>query len=485
MDLPVYLLDISEDMNDDAEVDYVALVDRPAIQKNWNAFKNQQRFEVVSEDKRIISGPLMLADVPIFRSDSTYGDYYVVFSKDTIFKIAQKFFKRGYQSNVNLMHSPDQQVEGVTMFESFITDQSRGIQPMKGFEDAPDGSWFGSFKVDNEGVWNDVKEGKFKGFSVEGLFTYKTKPTKEQELMNQVYKILEQVNFGGPGSGRRPEGGGDKEISTGNINGMTPKEIVEKYNKDAKANVDKLNNSTDPDYGTHILYQDKEGNYNEERTSLHRSIVQDKINQGSTNLGTSFFLGGAPATGKSSLEKSGQVVYPQGILRVDPDGIKAELPEYKLMADNKMSKAASLVHEESSKITKDIVNNAADNKLDAVIDTVGDGTFEKVAEKAKQQRDAGKRVVAHYVTTDVETSLTREAARAEKTGRKVPNDYIKSMHKEISVIFPKLATNNTFNELHLYDNNGSTPKLIYSKKDGKETILDANAYNKFLKKANG
>jgi hypothetical protein len=193
MDLPVYLLDISEDMDDNAEVDYVALVDRPAIQKNWNAFKNEQRFEVVSEDKRIISGPLMLADVPIFRSDSTYGDYYVVFSKDTIFKIAQKFFKRGYQSNVNLMHSPNAQVEGVTMFESFITDESRGILPMKGFEDAPDGSWFGSFKVDNDEVWNDVKEGKFKGFSVEGLFTYKTKPTKEQEVMNAIKEILQRV----------------------------------------------------------------------------------------------------------------------------------------------------------------------------------------------------------------------------------------------------------------------------------------------------
>lgn len=193
MDLPVYLLDISEDMNDDAEVDYVALVDKPAIQKNWNAFKNQQRFEVVSEDKRIISGPLMLADVPIFRSDATYGDYYVVFSKDTIFKIAQKFFKKGYQSNVNLMHSPNAQVDGVTMFESFITDENRGILPMKGFEDAPDGSWFGSFKVDNQDVWNDVKEGKFKGFSVEGLFTYKTKPNKEQELMNAIKEILQKV----------------------------------------------------------------------------------------------------------------------------------------------------------------------------------------------------------------------------------------------------------------------------------------------------
>jgi hypothetical protein len=193
MDLPVYLLDISEDMNDDAEVDYISLVDKPAIMKNWNAFKNEQRFQVVSEDKRIISGPIMLSDVPIFRSDSTYGDYFVVFNKETIFKIAQKFFKRGYQSNVNLMHSPNAQVEGVTMFESFITDQSRGILPMKGFEDAPDGSWFGSFKVDNDEVWNDVKEGKFKGFSVEGLFTYKTKPTKEQEVMNAIKEILQRV----------------------------------------------------------------------------------------------------------------------------------------------------------------------------------------------------------------------------------------------------------------------------------------------------
>lgn len=483
MDLPVYLLDISEDMDDNAEVDYVALVDRPAIQKNWNAFKNQQRFEVVSEDKRIISGPLMLADVPIFRSDATYGDYYVVFSKDTIFKIAQKFFKRGYQSNVNLMHSPDKQVDGVTMFESFITDESRGILPMKGFEDAPDGSWFGSFKVENEGVWNDVKDGKFKGFSVEGLFTYKTKPSKEEELMSQVYKILEQVNFGGPGSGRRPEGGGDKETSIGKINGMTPKEIVEKYQREAQANIDKLTSS--PDIDTRKLYQDKDGNYNEERTSLHTSIVQDKINQGSTNLGTSFFLGGAPATGKSSLEKSGQVVYPQGILRIDPDGIKETLPEYNKMTENRITEAASKVHEESSKITKDVIKNAADMKMDSVIDTVGDGSFEKVAEKAQQQKDAGKRVVAHYVTTDVQTSLDRAASRAEKTGRNVPTDYIKEMHKEISTIFPKLADNNTFNELHLYDNNGSTPKLIYSKKDGKETILDANAYNKFLKKSNG
>ena len=90
MELPIFELMISDDLNDDAEVNFVALVDRPAIQKNWNAFKENAKFEIVSEDKRIISGALMLADTPIFRSDDTHGDYYVMFSKDTIFKIAQK-----------------------------------------------------------------------------------------------------------------------------------------------------------------------------------------------------------------------------------------------------------------------------------------------------------------------------------------------------------------------------------------------------------
>jgi predicted ABC-type ATPase len=484
MELPLYMLEISDDLNDDAEVQFVSLVDRPAIQKNWNAFKNEQKFQIISEDKRIISGCAMLADTPIFRSDATFGDYYVAFSKDTITKIVQKYFKKGYQNNVNLMHDPNQIETGVTMFESFISDKSRGIEPMKGFEDAPDGSWFVSMLVENDEVWDKVKQGMVNGFSIEGIFNYAPIVSKEAQVMNEIYKILEEVDLGGVGSGRRPEGGGDKE-SKGKSSSASAKEIAAKYAREAQASVDKLMSSTDPDYGTDKLYQDKDGNYNEERTAFHESIVQDKINQGSTNLGTSYFLGGAPATGKSSLESSGQVLYPQGILRVDPDGIKETLPEYNKMTENRLTEAAAKVHEESSKLSKDIVKNAADMKMDAVIDTVGDGSFEKVAEKAQQQRDAGKRVVAHYVTTDVQTSLNRAEARAQRTGRNVPTDYIKDMHREISTIFPKLASNNTFNELHLYDNNGSIPKLIYSKKDGIETILDKNAYNSFLLKSKG
>ena len=198
MELPIYELMINEDIQDDAEVSFIALVDRPAIQKNWNAFKENVKFQIISEDKRIISGAIMLSDSPIYRNDSINGEYYVVFSKDTIFKIAQKFFKKGYQANVNLMHDSNQQVSGVTMFESFISDKDRGILPMKGFEDAPDGSWFGSFKVEDDSVWEMIKEGKVKGFSVEGVFEYskaKTKEAQRQAILDRIGLTADELHL--------------------------------------------------------------------------------------------------------------------------------------------------------------------------------------------------------------------------------------------------------------------------------------------------
>jgi hypothetical protein len=252
MELPLYMLEISDDLNDDAEVQFVSLVDRPAIQKNWNAFKNEQKFQIVSEDKHIISGCAMLADTPIFRSDANFGDYYVAFSKDTIVKIVQKYFKKGYQNNVNLMHDPNQIETGVTMFESFISDKTRGIHPMKGFEDAPDGSWFVSMLVENEDVWNQVKQGNVNGFSIEGIFNYSPKVSKEQQVMSEIYKILEGVELGGPGSGRQPEGGGDKESTGGgktvSVEDEDVKDLVSKA-QDAAPEVDKLGKDLAEKYG--------------------------------------------------------------------------------------------------------------------------------------------------------------------------------------------------------------------------------------------
>ena len=193
MNLPIYEMQISEDLASDLEVQYVALVDKPAIEKNFLAFRDKQSFAIINEDRRIISGAAMLANVPIYRKDEQNGEYMVVFRPATIYDIAQKFFAKGFNNNFNLMHDPNMKCEGVTVFESFISDKTRGIQPMKGFEDAQDGSWFISAKVNNDQVWQLIKEGRVKGFSVEGMFSYKKELSKEESMLQQVYDILNGI----------------------------------------------------------------------------------------------------------------------------------------------------------------------------------------------------------------------------------------------------------------------------------------------------
>lgn len=190
--LPLYRLVITDNEEGEEEVDYVALVEYPAIQKNFIAFNNRLKF-VANEEQRVVSGPLMIADLPIYRRDDE-GEYYVLFTADEIKKIVQRFFKKGYQAKVNIEH--DKAIDGVYMFESYIIDRQRGITPPKGFEDIADGSWFGSFKVENDNIWQEVKAGTFKGFSVEGLFMYERTGkvvTPEEEIMKQIFKILAEI----------------------------------------------------------------------------------------------------------------------------------------------------------------------------------------------------------------------------------------------------------------------------------------------------
>jgi hypothetical protein len=198
MNLPLFELLINEDEGSELAVNYVALVEKPAIERDFMAFNKDEprgmKFAAVDEERRIISGPAMIADMPIYRKDDDGTEYFVVFKSPTIQAIAQKFFAKSFHQNVNIMHDPTQQVGGVTVFESFIVDAARGIQPMKGFEDVAQGSWFISAKVNNEGVWDQVKVGNIKGFSVEGIFGYKKKPTPEEAAFGEIISLLNRIS---------------------------------------------------------------------------------------------------------------------------------------------------------------------------------------------------------------------------------------------------------------------------------------------------
>jgi len=73
-------------------------------------------------------------------------------------------------------------------------DSQRGIAPMAGYEDLPNGTWFVSMKVNNPAVWQKVKEGKLKGFSIEGFFGMEKKEVKAEMSIDSAFdKILQLV----------------------------------------------------------------------------------------------------------------------------------------------------------------------------------------------------------------------------------------------------------------------------------------------------
>lgn len=159
----------------------------------------KKSFSFKTTDKQIISGPAMIPDKPIYRRGKNDEEYNVVFSKSTIQKIVERYFKNQYGNNFNLQHKQNMLADGVYLIESFIIDSSRGIKTPEGFEDLPDGTWFISCKVDNEAIWNEyIKSGKFKGFSVEGLFTDRRieMVSNVQEAINLIDKLqLNKTNI--------------------------------------------------------------------------------------------------------------------------------------------------------------------------------------------------------------------------------------------------------------------------------------------------
>lgn len=168
------------------ELDFqIALVDTPAIESDFMAFKKKHNFKVISEDKRIVSGFAMMAEKPIYRRDDNGKEYYVKFTADSVKNIAEQFFKNNLSNQTNAMHQTDKFLDGVYVFESFLIDENRGINVPKGYDDAPEGSWFISMKVENNEVWESVKNGTFKGFSVEGVFDQ-----AEEKYISDLKKLV-------------------------------------------------------------------------------------------------------------------------------------------------------------------------------------------------------------------------------------------------------------------------------------------------------
>lgn len=187
MNKDIYYIDINDE--DETGLDAISLVQHPAIEVDFLCFNEDTKKIDFSadEDKHILTAVALRADHPIYRRNGDY-EYWVIFTKDVIRKLVTKYAKNNLFNSVNIEHNDYSFVKSAYMIESYIVDKARGIVPSE-FKDIEDGSWIVSYYIDDESLWNVVKNtDALNGLSVQGLF----KLVDKQDFSSQKEQSFEE-----------------------------------------------------------------------------------------------------------------------------------------------------------------------------------------------------------------------------------------------------------------------------------------------------
>lgn len=164
----------------------ISVVEDPAMEGMFIALNKDQEVKLakVDAEKRILMGVALVPDKLIYRNMDG-NEFNIRFSKQTIEKAAHLFLSNGYQNESSLEHSL--KLNGMSVVESWIIEDDTHDKSRKYGFDHPVGSWMVSMKVNDEKVWNEyVKEGKVKGFSIDGLFSLKELKLSNMSVIDEL-----------------------------------------------------------------------------------------------------------------------------------------------------------------------------------------------------------------------------------------------------------------------------------------------------------
>lgn len=146
----------------------ISLVDRPAIEEDFVLLSQMEvAMKVIDEGKREVIGLALVPEKKILRRIKD-KDFTITFSKDTIAKTQELYMKNLYLNNVTIDHQ--EKVNGVSLIESWIVEDSKQDKSNLYSLNAPVGAWVVKMKVYNDEVYQGIKDGKFNGFSIEGKY---------------------------------------------------------------------------------------------------------------------------------------------------------------------------------------------------------------------------------------------------------------------------------------------------------------------------
>lgn len=196
--LPLYEVTV------DSDVYAISLVDEPAIEVNYVHLKKDDKAKKVvfledeAKEKHMVVGPVLIPDMPIYRNQDG-EEFYIQFSKESVERLAYNYIKQGYNmTSFTAQHQYP--VNEVYIVESWLKTTENDKSNDLGF-DCPIGTWFVGAKVNNLDVWEDIKDGKMNGFSVEAFVSLdelklnKIKRNKNTEMAVQKNIKAESVEI--------------------------------------------------------------------------------------------------------------------------------------------------------------------------------------------------------------------------------------------------------------------------------------------------
>ena len=190
---------------DSSEIYNISLVEEPAIEVDYVAFDkdketkpNLKFIEDKQNEKFMIMGPALIPNKNIYRNYDG-NEFYVSFSAECIEKLSHNFIKNCYGAGC-FTKDHNGFCEGCYLAESWIKTSENDKSVDYGF-DCPIGTWFVAAKIDSIDLWESIKKGERKGFSIESWVDLEeiieNKDKKENDMSKQKTNLeTMEVNDG-------------------------------------------------------------------------------------------------------------------------------------------------------------------------------------------------------------------------------------------------------------------------------------------------
>ena len=223
---------IIDEKDETSGIDAVSVVESPAIESDFIALKKHEiELKEVDAEKRILMGAALIPNKQIYRKNDKNEEYYIYFSEATIRKASELFFMNSNQNNATLEHK--QKLDGMSVVESWIVEGSHDKSMNYGFN-FPKGTWVISMKVNNDEIWNKVKLGEVKGFSIEGYFadkyemSFKNIDMEEKAMIEKIKELITKSEL----KSNKVELGSIDELKT---DALAYNKLFDSYNNDFKS----------------------------------------------------------------------------------------------------------------------------------------------------------------------------------------------------------------------------------------------------------